>query len=486
MFSSHYSAGSGAVLVETREESRMLRDLLAELPERAEVMTVAAPNGQLRDARTGRALQGQGGLAAGYNWTSDRPGRVLVVWDWHMLANSPGHWRMLIEALPGLRRPKNSRQEDLASLVVFVGPSWDLQVQNPLRGALPLLQFDPPDRATLAAVAEKLHPTNGMADQVADALAGLSADAAEQAAAECLAAHGAWNTNHLRQARRQLLKDAGLEIWTPVADLGGLSGIKSYAEAEVFPWLRNPKLSVRRILCAGVPGVGKSYCAKWFAHRLQCECARLSVPALKAGLVGASEANLRRALRTVNALAKEAPLVLVLDEVDKVATEGLDGGTSSGMFAELLTWLQESTAQAVVIATLNRLDKLDAALESRFAARFFFELPTAEERRSVARIHYADLGCEPDCLDLAADSTAELTESFSSRELAINVAPSVLRQSNCRPDADVIRRVVASCTPASRTQEVQLAAMRNAASTLRRANDEPTDATPSVRRVHHN
>ena len=335
---------SGAVLVETREESRMLRDLLAELPERAEVMTVAAPNGQLRDARTGRALQGQGGLAAGYNWTSDRPGRVLVVWDWHMLANSPGHWRMLIEALPGLRRPKNSRQEDLASLVVFVGPSWDLQVQNPLRGALPLLQFDPPDRATLAAVAEKLHPTNGMADQVADALAGLSADAAEQAAAECLAAHGAWNTNHLRQARRQLLKDAGLEIWTPVADLGGLSGIKSYAEAEVFPWLRNPKLSVRRILCAGVPGVGKSYCAKWFAHRLQCECARLSVPALKAGLVGASEANLRRALRTVNALAKEAPLVLVLDEVDKVATEGLDGGTSSGMFAELLTWLQESTA----------------------------------------------------------------------------------------------------------------------------------------------
>ena len=135
---------------------------------------------------------------------------------------------------------------------------------------------------------------------------------------------------------------------------------------------------------------------------------------------------------------------------------------------------------------MNRLDKLDAALESRFAARFFFELPTAEERRSVARIHYAELGCEPDFLDLAADSTAELTESFSSRELAIHVAPSVLRQSNCRPDADVIRHVVAGCTPASRTQEVQLAAMRNAASTLRRANDEPNDATPSIRRVHHN
>ena len=311
-----------------------------------------------------------------------------------------------------------------------------------------------------------------------DALCGLTADAAEQAAAELLARTGGqYDPALLRESKRAVLRRAGLESWPAVAELGGLAGLQSYCEGEVIPWLRDPQLSVRRLLMAGVPGVGKSFCARWLAHRIGAECARLSIPALKAGVVGASEGYLRRALAVLDAMGKESPLVCVLDEIDTVARDGLDGGTSSGMFAELLTWLQESASQVVVVATLNRLDRLDAALESRFQARFFFDLPTPAERAAVARIHYTRLGCER--VETAATATSDYTDGFSSREIAEQVCPSVARQTGSKPDAHSIARICAGVTPASKTQAEQLQAMRRAAATLRRANDPDGGAVPT-------
>src|SRR5688572_4967617 len=42
---SHFRAGSGAILVETREESRLLKHILSTLPKGAAVATCAAPTG---------------------------------------------------------------------------------------------------------------------------------------------------------------------------------------------------------------------------------------------------------------------------------------------------------------------------------------------------------------------------------------------------------------------------------------------------------
>lgn len=483
MILSHYRAGTGALLVETREEARFLAELLAELPPSATVATVAAPGGPVRDARTGAAI-GQQGLLAAYQWACGGPGRVLIVYDWHMLADAPGHWRALIEHLPALRSPRGAGPGDPASLVIFVAPTWSLSAQNPLRGAVPILHHAAPSRSYLARVAASLSDLGDMSADVSAALAGLPADVAEQAAAECLAARGGWDCDYLRGARRRALREAGLELWPSVADLGGLSGLRDYCAAEVIPWVDDAQLSVRRILCAGVPGVGKSYCARWLAGQLGCEAARLSVPSLKASLVGQSEANLRRALRAVDGLAAESPLVLVIDEIDAaVQRSGLDSGVSSGLFSELLTWLQESASQAVVLATLNHLDALDAAIESRFAARFFFDLPTATERAAVAAIHLKRLGCA--AVDDTAALIAELSDGWSSREIAEHAVPSIARRSRRQPTPDVVRQVCAGIVPASRTQQDQLAAMRRAAGALRRAND-PVDApaaAPVARRI---
>src|SRR5262249_54302415 len=196
-----------------------------------------------RDARRGR--NEQGGLIAGYAWAQAAPGRVLVVYDFHTLCNTPGHWRALIDALPPLRKPRGgipdgASEEEIAetlamnplaghaSLVVFVGPAWELTPPNPLRGALPVLAFAPPDRESIRDTLDRLHPLNGDAESCVDALCGLSADAAEQAAAEVLArTRGQYVPAMLRESKRAVLRQAGLESWPAVAELGGLAGLQS-------------------------------------------------------------------------------------------------------------------------------------------------------------------------------------------------------------------------------------------------------------------
>src|SRR5437870_4315765 len=131
---SHFRSGSGAIAIESREETRLLREIVAELPTGTAVFSVAAPSGELKDIRTGRIQDGSKGLLDGYKWASAAPGRVLVVFDFHVLVNNPGHWRSLVEALPGLRSPKGSSKNDPASLVVFVAPCWDIEPRNPIKG----------------------------------------------------------------------------------------------------------------------------------------------------------------------------------------------------------------------------------------------------------------------------------------------------------------------------------------------------------------
>ena len=93
---SHYAAGTGAVAIETREENRVVRDIISELPKGTPVATIAAPSGILKDANTGRQIGQLKGMTDAYGWASDGPGRVLVAFDFHTLINAPGAWRRLL------------------------------------------------------------------------------------------------------------------------------------------------------------------------------------------------------------------------------------------------------------------------------------------------------------------------------------------------------------------------------------------------------
>ncbi len=97
------------------------------------------------------------------------------------------------------------------------------------------------------------------------------------------------------------------------ADLGGLEALKSFCSRALRPG-RPGGVRARGVLLLGPPGSGKSA----FCKALGCETGRptliLDVGTLLGSLVGQSEANVRQALRLVDAMS---PCVVMIDEVEK-------------------------------------------------------------------------------------------------------------------------------------------------------------------------
>lgn len=478
-------AGSGAVCLRTGEERRAALALARELPDNVEIASIDAPGGMLVDVRGAKDVgEIPAGLGNAYRWVADAPNRVLLVYDYHTLVNNVGHWRTLSNMLPQFRSPHGKQDGDNASLVVFVGPNWEFIPDNVLRGSIPVRNFPLPLRAELQMYLEDQFQ-RPFPPAAIDALCGLKLFDAEQAVAEVLARHGDIVPASLRERKREALRSAGLEVLSPIAldQYGGFSGFTRFAAEQVVPWIDHPKLAIRAMLAAGVPGVGKSYGARVLAGMLECDCVLLDMGKLKGSLVGQSRKQLDSATDAIDAASAESNLVVLIDEADKIAFSGNDGGASSEMASRLLTWMQERTSRAIVQLTVNRLDGIDSALQSRCQARFWYDLPTRAERKAIARIHYARL----DCMDpeSSADFTAERTEGFSNREIAEIVCPSVARLTHMQPMAnggEVIADVCKRTVPASKSQGEQLKSMREQGKMLTPAND-PADVATTKRRT---
>ena len=112
-------------------------------------------------------------------------------------------------------------------------------------------------------------------------------------------------------------------------------------------------------MLTGVPGCGKSLCARAMASFWQVPLLRLDMGAVFQGLVGSSEANMRKAIKCAEAMA---PCVLMIDEIEKglagASGGGGDGGTSTRVFGTLLTWMNDKTCPVFVVATANDFDRL--------------------------------------------------------------------------------------------------------------------------------
>jgi SpoVK/Ycf46/Vps4 family AAA+-type ATPase len=150
----------------------------------------------------------------------------------------------------------------------------------------------------------------------------------------------------------------------------------------------------------GPPGSGKSQ----FCTALGSETGRptliLDVGALLGSLVGQSEANIRQALRLVDAMS---PCVVMLDEVEKalsgVASSGqTDSGVSARMFASFLGWLNDHESDAFVVCTANDVSKLppEFARAERFDGTFFLDLPAAREKEAIWRMYLTRFGLDAD------------------------------------------------------------------------------------------
>lgn len=200
------------------------------------------------------------------------------------------------------------------------------------------------------------------------------------------------------QKKQMILKSGTLEmipIKEKIEDIGGLENLKAWLglKAKV---IQNPNQAKafgvdmpKGVLIAGVPGCGKSLCAKAAASLFEVPILRLDIGKLMGKYLGESETNLRKAINLAEAIS---PCVLWIDELEKAfAGIGGDGGheVTTRLFGSFLTWMQEKTSTTFVVATANDITKLPPELlrKGRFDEIFFVGLPNADERRKIFEIH---------------------------------------------------------------------------------------------------
>jgi SpoVK/Ycf46/Vps4 family AAA+-type ATPase len=303
------------------------------------------------------------------------------------------------------------------------------------------------------------------------ALRGLTRSQARRLVAEAMAEDDRFDARDVEgfaAARARLLgSNALLEAVDAGADdVAGAGNLKAWLDLRrtAIDAPASSGLDIPRgVLLLGVPGSGKSLCAKTVARWWRRPLLRLDVGSLYDRYIGESERRLRGALRQAEAMA---PAVLWIDEIEKAfasaASQSTDGGLSQRMFGCLLTWMQERTAAVFVVATANDIAALPPELlrKGRFDEIFFVDLPSAAVRRDIARIHLARRRLDPAGFDLegiAADSDgctgADIEAAIASAALTAHA------EGRAAVTADVVKALGESA-PLARVMPERIAALR--------------------------
>jgi MoxR-like ATPase len=266
-------------------------------------------------------------------------------------------------------------------------------------------------------------------EQLVQSLRGLSCSEAERVVASAIYddfALTAADLPRIVEAKRTLLGSTGcLESiaadFSP-NDIGGLDNLKAWLKQRRGGFTRRAREyglePPRGVLMLGVPGCGKSLCAKVVAADWKMPLLRLDPGVLYQKYIGETESQLRQALAQAEAMA---PVVLWIDEIEKAfasASAGsADGGLSKRMFGTLLSWMQDHRHPIFMIATANDISALPPELmrKGRFDEVFFVDLPGTKVREKVLAIHLRRRNRDPKQFDLKQLAVA--AEKFSGSEL---------------------------------------------------------------------
>lgn len=166
------------------------------------------------------------------------------------------------------------------------------------------------------------------------------------------------------------------------------------------------------ILLAGVPGCGKSFCAKMIAKEWGLPLYKFDIGNLFDKWMGESERKMRESLTFIDNVS---PCVLWIDEIEKMlSTSDTSNDTGNRILGQFLFWLQESPSRVFLVATANNIGKLPPELfrKGRFSEIFFADLPSEDERRDVIDL-YAKRSLHKTFSDSDLELLAKVTEGYS-------------------------------------------------------------------------
>lgn len=417
---------------------------------------------------------------------------IFILKDFHVYFGAerngrPDHSviRKLRDILPDL---KSSRKT-----VVFISPQ--LAIPCDMEKEISVLDFDLPTTEEIEAMLDELceslppeniHLTGDEKHELVRSALGLTLQEAENAFCRAIVRGRGLDKSAIaviHEEKNQVVKKTGVLEFVntdlDINDIGGLENLKNWLLKRNNSWLERARAyhlpAPKGVLITGVPGCGKSLTAKAMSAIWGLPLLKLDMGKIFGGIVGSSEENMRKAIRTAEAVA---PSILWVDEIEKgfagTRSEG-DSGTSARVFGTFLTWMQDKTAPVFVIATSNDISRLPPELlrKGRFDEIFFVDLPTCKEREKIFRLHLQKRltgstiphELDPDsgvCGELAA-----MTEGFSGAEIEQAVVAALYEAFFA--DRGLRREDLVKCVretvPLSVTQKEQILELRKWAET---------------------
>jgi SpoVK/Ycf46/Vps4 family AAA+-type ATPase len=400
---------------------------------------------------------------------------IFVFKDLHPFIDSPAVTRWLRDAIAGFK--------DTQKTIILMSPVQNIPIE--LEKEVAVLDYPLPDMTELNQVLtqqlEQLRTTRRITTETREKLLkaalGLTRDEAEKVYRKAQVTAGRLTeaeVDVVLSEKKQLIRRNGIleyiEEDETLDSVGGLEELKhwlrqrsnAFTERAREYGLPQPK----GMLILGVPGCGKSLIAKTTSRLWGLPLLRLDMGRVYDGsMVGRSEANLRNALKTAESIS---PAILFIDEIDKAfagstGSADSDGGTSSRIFGSFLTWMQEKTSPVFVMATANRVERLPGEFlrKGRFDELFFVDLPNAEERKEIFKIHLSKRRRDINRFDL--DQLVNVCDGFSGAEIEQGLVAAMYEafaQDREFTQLDIIASIK-STLPLSKTMSEQVTALRD-------------------------
>lgn len=327
---------------------------------------------------------------------------LLVMFNLQLFLKATGddNVALLIQAIMNHRDIGKSERVT----IVMIGP--DVTLPAELQQDVLVLSEPLPDDAALAEIVQGVYkdaqldaPKKEIVERAVDALRGLAAFPADQVTAMSLTKNGV-QVDEMWERKRQLIAQApGLSVyrgdnsfdaiggcaqikkflkqtfsgkdrpravvWIDEIDKhmagsqgGDLSGVKSDLHGVMLTRISELK-NCTGMLFYGPPGSAKSAMAKSAGNFGGVPCISMDIAGMQRGIVGESGQNIRRAWDVV---------------------EAVSGGS------------------VLIVGTCNGMATLSPELSRRFPWRFVFDLPNAEERPLIWKIHMDRFGLKKQAL----------------------------------------------------------------------------------------
>ncbi len=311
-------------------------------------------------------------------------------------------------------------------------------------------------------------------NQLLGALRGLTLLEAEKVLTKAMIEDGRLSPDDIAtvvEAKRHLVEREGLLEYYPVEET--MDEVADLATLKA--WLRKRQVIVSKperaaefglefpkgVLLLGVPGCGKSLCAKAVAMEWRLPLLKLDPSNLYNKFIGESEKNFKRAIATAEQMA---PVILWIDEVEKAfAGAGeQDGGVTQRILGTFLAWLQDRRGDVFVVATANDVSRLPAEFlrKGRFDEVFFVDLPDEATRQEIFSIHLSRRSQDPDTFDLGTLATRAGGFSGSEIEQAVVAALYTAFSEATSLSTDSVLEEIGATTPLSEMMSEKVAKLR--------------------------